>query len=154
QRPQPVAHGVPNYTAVLYRDVWAGVDLRYHNSADGQLEFDFLVAAGADPGMIRVAVSGAEGLGVDGQGNLVLSTAGGQVVQQVPVIYQQTGASQETVSGRYVLLGNDSFGFQVDAYDHTRPLVIDPILYSTYLGGTNHDMAYGIAIDASNAAYV
>ena len=46
-------------------------------------------------------------------------------------------------------------GFRASGYDPTKPLVVDPsIVYSSYLGGSGADYAYGVAVDASGAAYV
>jgi hypothetical protein len=63
----------------------------------GQLEYDFVAAPGADPGAIQLAVQGAEGVALDGEGNLVLHTAGGDVVEQAPVVYQEQGGVRQAV---------------------------------------------------------
>ena len=92
---------------------------------------------------------------LDGQGNLVLHTAGGDVVEHAPVVYQEIGGVRQPVSGQFVLEGDGQVGFAVGAYDHSQPLVIDPVLsYSTYLGGSGDDDGYGIAVDAAGNAYV
>ena len=93
---------------------------------------------------------------LDAAGNLVLQTAGGDVVEQVPVLYQQVGGSRQAVSGGFVIGADGSVGFEVGAYDATQPLVIDPTLsYSTYLGGTNAiTLAQDIAVDSQGSAYV
>jgi hypothetical protein len=147
--------GIPNYAAVAYRGVYAGIDLLYHGNGR-QLEYDFRVAAGADPGQVRLGFAGAEGLSLDGPGDLVLQTAAGAVVEQAPVLYQEGGGgTRQAVSGGYVLEGDGTVGFRVGAYDRSRPLVIDPTLvYSTYLGGSGDDAALGIAVDGSGNAYV
>jgi len=77
------------------------------------------------------------------------------VVQRAPIIYQEIDGARRTISGRYVLEGKTQVGFQVAAYDRTKPLVIDPVLvYSTYLGGTGGESAHGIAVDGTGNAYV
>lgn len=141
---------IPNFGQVTYRGVYPGIDLVYHGN-QGQLEYDFNVAPGADPGAITLAVQGATGMALDGQGDLVLHTAAGDVLEQVPVVYQDSGGVRQAVSGSFVLEGNGQVGFQVGPYDHSRALVIDPTLtYSSYLSGGG----YGIAVDSTGDAYV
>src|SRR5439155_938222 len=92
---------------------------------------------------------------LDAQGNLVLHTAGGDVVEQAPVLYQDTGGARQAVAGSYVLQGSNQVGFAVGAYDRRQALVIDPVLsYSTYLGGLGAESGLGIAVDATGNAYV
>jgi hypothetical protein len=145
---------VPNYGEVEYQNVYPGVNLVYYGN-QGQLEYDFVLAPGADPGAIRLAVQGAQGARLDAQGNLVLHTAGGDVVQHAPVVYQDVGGKRQSVAGRFVLEGNGQVGFQVGAYDRAAPLVIDPVLvYSTYLGGSGNDFSTSITVDSAGNAYI
>ncbi len=146
--------GIPNYGKVVYQDVYAGIDLLYYGN-QGQLEYDFVVAPGVDPGIIAMSVQGAENISLDASGNLVLHTSGGDLVQQAPVIYQEVGGVRQAVAGEFVLEGTNGVGFRVGAYDTSRTLVIDPVLsYSTYLGGSSADSGQAIAVDANGNAYI
>ncbi len=145
---------VPTYARVYYRDIYENVDLAYYGN-HRQLETDFVVAPGADPGVIALAFEGARTLAIDAAGALVLETGGGRVRLQKPAIYQWGHGERHPVAGRYALKRSGAVGFEVGAYDHSAPLVIDPVLvYSTYLGGTGNDTAYGIALDPLGNAYV
>jgi hypothetical protein len=145
---------VANYGRVRYAGVYAGIDLVYYGN-QRNLEYDFVVAPGADPGAIRLNFDGTQGLSLDAAGNLVLHTSGGDLVEHAPVVYQDIGGVRQSVAGSYRLLGQDQVGFTVGAHDATRPLVIDPVLsYSTFLGGSNYDYALSIAVDAAGSAYV
>jgi len=145
---------IANYSKVEYENVYPGINLIYYGNQQ-QLEYDYQLAPDADPSSIRFAVHGAESLSIDAKGNLVLHTAIGDVLEQAPVIYQQLAGTQQPVSGQFVLLGNNEVGFQVGAYDGSKPLVIDPVLsYSTYLGGNHTETGQGIAVDGSGNAYV
>jgi uncharacterized protein (TIGR03437 family) len=144
---------VPRYERVWYRGVYQGIDLIYYGNGR-TLEFDFVVAPGADPGSIRMAYGGADSLRVDGGGNLVIGVAGRQVIQHRPVVYQERNGRRETVDGHYVLDGR-SVKFEVAKYDSARALVIDPSLsFSTYLGGSEDDQPTGITSDSSGNIYV
>jgi hypothetical protein len=145
---------VPHYGRVRFGEVYPGVDLVYHGR-QGRLEYDFVVAPGSDPRSIRVRVEGADATKLDADGNLVLETGAGRVVQQAPFVYQEIDGERRQVTGRYVLTADNEMGFDVGPHDATRPLVIDPVLaYSTYLGGSSADGGTAIAIDDFGSAYV
>jgi hypothetical protein len=146
---------VPTYAKVQYREVYPGIDLVYYGN-QRQLEYDFVVAPGADPNKIVLAFKGADKLEIDAQGELVLHASGGDIRQHKPVIYQDIDGVRHEIAGGYVRKGADRVGFHVAAYDARQPLVIDPVVlsYSTYLGGNSGDSGAAIAVDASGNAYV
>ncbi len=146
---------VPAYARVRFGGVYPGVDLVYYGN-QRQLEYDFVVAPGAEPRTIALGFEGVDRLEVDSAGELVLHTDGGEVRQRRPVAYQETESGERReVAAAYVLKGGREVAFEVGDYDKNSPLVIDPVLvYSTYLGGLNSDSGYGIAVDATGAAYV
>ena len=117
-----------------------------------------MVAPGADPSAIKLHVTGASGLSTDAQGELLIQTGGGTLVQSAPVLTQaaaSAGAAPQTISGGAVLLPGGDVGFRVGAYDTTKPLTIDPVIqYSAYLGGSGSDQAFAVAADGSGDAYV
>lgn len=145
---------VVHYAKVKYRQVYQGVDVVYYGN-QRQIEYDLIVAPGADPKQIALRISGAQGLEIDRAGNLVLHTAGGDLVQHKPVIYQDIAGTRVTIDGRYELTSQHHVSFAIGRYDTTQPLVIDPVLaYATYLGGSNTEIVGDIAVDASGNAYV
>ncbi len=146
---------VTTYARIEYHNVYPGIDLVYRGGSPGQLEYDFIVARGADPRAIELSFTGAERLTVNGDGDLVARTAGGEVFERAPIIYQEVDGKRKIVSGRYVMRGRHSVGFHVASYDPRRPLVIDPVLvYSTYLGGTGSDWGGAVAVDSAGNAYL
>jgi hypothetical protein len=145
---------VPTYGKVRYSGIYRGVDLVYYGR-QGQLEYDLSVAPGADLGRIRLRLEGAREAQLDGEGDLVLEAGDREVRFHRPEAYQIKDGQRHRVAVRYVLRDGNRIEFRAAAYDHRRPLIIDPALtYSTYLGGTGADAAYGIAVDASGSAYV
>lgn len=145
---------VSHFGRVRYEGVYAGIDAVYYG-ADGELEYDFVVAPGADPGEIALDFSGVDALSLDASGNLVLDTGEGAVVQHRPVVYQVVDGVRRLVDGAYRLMDEDTVGFVLGAFDRTLPLTIDPVLtYSTYLGGDAHDKAHAFAIDEAGNTWV
>ena len=149
---------VANYAKVKCQDVYPGVDMVYYGNQDGQLEYDFVVAPGTDPNAIKLEVG--TGLGVPLQiaadGALVVKTGGGEVRFHKPVVYQtESTDNRQSLEGHYTLDSQNHVRFQIEPYDHSKALFIDPVLsYSTYLGGTGPDQGNGIAVDSSGSAYV
>jgi Beta-propeller repeat/Protein of unknown function (DUF1573) len=145
---------VPTYRKVAEQGIYPGIDLVYYG-AQNELEYDFVVAPGARPTAIRLAIQGATSLRVDQRGELVIALPSGDVRMRKPVVYQQAGAEKQIVAANYALDGERGVRFAVGAYDHTRPLIIDPILaYSTSLGGSNIDGANAIAVAPDNTAFI
>jgi hypothetical protein len=146
---------VPHYDRVVYADVYDGVDVAYHGGGGGELEFDVTLAAGVDPGRVRLDYSGARGLRIDRSGALVIDAGGVQVRQPRPVVYQEIGGVRHELPGRYVLHGGHRVGFALDGRDPRATVVIDPVLtYSTYLGGSGVDNPIWSDIDADGNFYV
>ncbi|MDP9404090.1 MAG: SBBP repeat-containing protein [Actinomycetota bacterium] len=146
--------GIPTYGKVAYQGVYPGVDMEYYGSKGG-LEYDFIVKPGSDPRTITLGFDGAQALRIADNGDLVLSTPGGELRQAKPVLYQTVAGRRQAVPGSFVLRPGNQVGFEVGAYDPTTTLVIDPILdYSTFLGGGANDFGWGIAVDKSGRTYL
>ena len=145
--------GIPRFGRVLYRSVYPGIDLAYYGT-ERQLEYDFVVAPGADPGRIAMEVAGHDRASIDAQGDLVLMAEGHEMRQHKPVVYQVHDGRRERVDGRYVLRGS-TVTFALGPYDRSRALVIDPLFgYSTYLGGNKEEDGTGVATDAECNLYM
>ena len=144
---------LPHYGRVEYSGIYPGIDLAYYGAGQ-QLEYDFVVRPQAQPRKIRLEFDGADQLSIDPSGDLVLAVGGSQIRERKPVAYQESEGERRAVEARYVLLGKKQVGFEVGSYDDTMPLVIDPVLvYSTYLGSADNDLAYRVVLDAAGNSY-
>ena len=147
---------IPNYGAVKYDNVYNGIDLRYYGN-QRQLEYDFIVNAGADPNTIRLDFLGGLKTEIAANGDLLLTlNEQGKLVRfRAPVAYQDAEGGRESVACRYFVLANGQVGFELGMYDTSRQLIIDPVLdYGTYLGGTGNDNGNAVAVDTSGNAYI
>ena len=145
---------IPSYARVRYENVYRAIDMVYYGNQN-QLEYDFIIAPGGNPDSIRLGFEGAKELRIVENGDLVIATSGGELIQRRPIIYQELDGLRQEIAGQYVLTGKRQVGFRVGAYDKNKSLVIDPVLtYSTFLGGNGDESGRDIAVDASGNAYV
>ncbi|MEP7336913.1 MAG: hypothetical protein ABI977_04160 [Acidobacteriota bacterium] len=153
---------VPHYAKVKYEAVYAGVDLVYYGN-QRQLEYDFVVAPGADPNKIKLGFIGADDIKLADNGDLVLMAKGSELRQHKPVIYQEVNGQRSPVAGRFVIEGKNRVKFEIGEYDRSKTLVIDPAIFtasytfSTFLGGGSgggNDYGYAVALDSSGNALV
>jgi len=152
--PSKWATDAPNYSSITYKEIYPGIDLKYHG--DGHLmKYDFIVNPGADISQIRIKYDGVENVAVTANGDLEAQTSFGPIHENIPSVYQEIGEGKREIMGRYIILEPGVFGFEVDDYNPSYPLLIDPeLIYSTYLGGNSLDYGYAIAVDASGSAYI
>ncbi|QPJ62145.1 MAG: DUF5011 domain-containing protein [Candidatus Nitronauta litoralis] len=145
---------IPHYEKVHFQEVYPGIDLVYYGN-QGELEYDFIVKPGSDPNEIILEFKGADALSLNEQGDLILNTPSGKVIQRAPLAYQVINDEKKTVASRYALESQNRVTFQVANFDRDHELVIDPILkFSTYLGGGSSDEAYSIAVGPDDDVYV
>jgi YHS domain-containing protein len=153
--PSKWATDVPNYSSITYKNIYPGIDLKYHGNGQG-MKYDFIVNPGADISQIQIKYEGVKNLGVTNQGDLEARTIFGPVYERIPQIYQETDGIKRQISGRYELDGSGIFGFAIDGdYDDDLPLIIDPeLVYSSYFGGSGDEIGYSIAADYGGYLYI
>ncbi|MGA2329674.1 MAG: SBBP repeat-containing protein [Bryobacteraceae bacterium] len=164
--PKKWRSGIPTYGKVNYAQIYPGVDLVFYGN-QRQLEYDFVVAPGADPSRIAWRIEGARA-SVDAEGNLALSAPNGPASFKKPVLYQMDGNKKTSVEGSFAVAGNQ-IRFRLGSYDHSRALIIDPVLsYASYLGGSDTDQigyptgpgigqvgtSQGLALDSAGSVYL
>ncbi|MGA9722301.1 MAG: hypothetical protein WBQ86_07605, partial [Candidatus Binatus sp.] len=143
---------IPTFAKVRYQNVYPGIDLVYYGNPDA-LEYDIVAAPGADTSKIKFAIEGGNRTSLDQQGNLRIETGSGSLTIRSPKIYQELADGTRTPVAGSLTLAKDAktiagiehheAGLRLAAYDHSRPIVIDPevaaaspqIKYSTYYGG-------------------
>jgi gliding motility-associated-like protein len=147
------ASAVPGYAEVRYQQLYPGTNLRFYTH-DQQLEYDFELAPGADAARIKLRYAGQQRLAIV-DGALHVTTSVGSVVEQRPVAYQQLKGQRVPVRCAYALGADHTLAFTFpQGYDHSRPLVIDPVLiYSSYTGSTASNYGYTATYDAQGNLY-
>jgi hypothetical protein len=145
---------VPSFSRVSYKAIYPGVDLVFYGN-QRRLEYDFIVAPGADPKAIHLSLEGARNLRLNSQGDLLVGVSGGDVAFRKPVVYQEFQGQRREVKADYKLGSHHRVSFSVGDYDRNSPLIVDPVLvYSTYLGGEGDDSGQAIAVDSAGNAII
>ncbi len=149
---------LPNYREVVYDDLYDGIDLIYRGGPDG-VKYEFVVLPGSDPTAIRLAYDGVESARIS-EGGIVVSTPLGDITDSAPYSYQEGGREVECL---FAARGGDTLGFNCGARDPSKSLIIDPLVYSTFIGGNDDnkwcsmetgDRGASIATDPAGNAYV
>ncbi len=145
--PKSWRSGLPTFEEVRLGEVWPGVSvaLRAHART---VEKVFTLAPRASARRIRIRVDGANSLRVEPDGALAVGTAGGQIHFAAPLAYQEHGGARRPVPVSYALRGR-TYGFRLGRFDPASPVIIDPVLQATYLGGADADSIAAMAIDPS-----
>ncbi len=145
------ATGCKIYQAVLYKNMYPNIDVRYYTS-NGQLKYDIIVHPGGDISKIALQFNGASGLSLK-KGNLIVSTSLGDVTELSPVSYQTTANSKTNVQVSYALSGN-TVRFRVGAYDKSNTVIIDPqIIFCSFTGSQADNWGYTATYDGQGNFY-
>ena len=145
--------GLGTYSRIVYNDLWPGIDLIYRIS-ESRLKYEFLVAPGADPGVIRLRWNGAESLSLNEDGSLKIATPVRDLTDPSPTTYQTIAGERVVVASAYQLDKNKEVRFSLGRYDRTKPVVIDPVIFQSagYLGGVGN--GFDVALDTQGNIYV
>jgi len=143
---------VRNYGRVIYTGLYPGIDLVF-TTTETDLKYDFIIAPGASPERISYTYEGADRIHIDDSGRLRLTTVSGELVEDAPFSYQEKGGETVEIASRYHVDGT-TLGFHVEDHDPTLPLIIDPLLYSTFVGGEKADHGNAMTLDSEGNVYV
>ncbi len=136
---------LPTYRYVSLGEVWSGIEVKL-KATQKTVEKLFYIKPGADPSKIVVQVDGAKGLKLSKDGEIIIQTGLGELKLSKPIAWQEKDGKKLPVEVSYKLIGKNCYSFEVAKADPSLPVVIDPILQSTYLGGYDRDLATALAI--------
>lgn len=144
------ASSVSLYNEVVVKNVYQGIDMRYYFDK-GSLRYDYVVQPGADPSQIEFKLHGQYKTYLQ-ENNLIFTTRFGEVLITELKTFQHT--DRKEISSHFVRTNNDNWSITVGNYDRSQPLIIDPLIYSTFIGGSGNDFGIDIAIDSNRNAYI
>jgi len=148
--------GIKASKAVVYKNLYDHIDLKLYGVIS-EIEYDFIIRPGGKVSDIKLQYKDVNQVEIDGSGDLLIKTDFGVLKHEKPICFQQINGKRKNVSGRFVLLDENIFGFDVDEYDMNFDLIIDPmvLVYSGYLGGSGNDEnSWAIDVDSQGAVYL
>ncbi|MBA3682726.1 MAG: SBBP repeat-containing protein, partial [Bacteroidetes bacterium] len=147
--PDGVNH-VKSYKNITYKNVYNGIDLHYY-SKNGNLKYDYIVAANTDYKQIQLKIDGAESITINKKGELLIKTPLGTIIEQAPLVKQ----NNKVLKAKW-LVTNTVVSFKIEGIDPKKSFVIDPMirLWGTLYGGTGTDSANATCVDGSDNIYI
>ena len=151
---------VANYEKIRLSSVYDGIDLVYYGTKL-RLKYDFVIQPGNDPSQIVLQYDFGDShngsLSVNTNGELVVSTPVGDIIERKPYCYQMIDGVKKEVQVSYKIIDSEShrYSFDIGEYNEDYPLVIDPeLVFSTFLGGSDDDLPYCIAVNSAGDVFV
>ena len=148
------ASHVGGFRRLKYEELWPGINLTFYENATRRLEYDVLLAPGANPARVALRYDGASSLTLDAAGNLIIKTSVETTTELAPQAFQTSASGErQPVACRYVLRGN-VLTFALGPYDHNRLLTIDPVVqFSTLTGSTADNWGFTATYDQAGNLY-
>lgn len=149
--PSRWASGTRAYKQVYLKELWKGIDLEIL-CQDEALKYNFHLAAGADPGQIKLEYIGADSMYLK-DGELHIKTTLNSIIEQKPIVLQDELMYKAAPGCKYELNGN-ILGFKVKNYSRSAPLIIDPtVIFATYSGSVADNFGFTATYDPQGHAY-
>ena len=142
------------YQEALVKNVYSGIDARYYYDGSS-IRYDYIVHSGGNASEIKLNVQGSKAVSVNTDGELVFNTRFGDVKQTKLFAYQENNGSKQQIACQFEKK-DETISFTLGSYDHSKPLVIDPLIWSTFIGenGSEYNSRSSLILDGSNNAYV
>lgn len=145
------ATNVGLFSEVLGKELYQGINIKYYFD-NNNIRYDLIVSPNADVNQINLSIKGANEIKIDAFGNIAIETSIGIVKMKDLYVYELETKKQITC--KWVLSNNNVLKLEIGKYDKSKTLIIDPLVYSTYLGGTVNDISRGIKVDKYGRAYI
>ena len=141
------------FNDITIEDIYDGIDIQYY-FADGFIRYDYHIKPGADVNQIRMQIQGDEGITVNNRGELVIMTSLGELKHGDLYVYQFEDGIEKEVDCKFKIFENGDIGFNVGKHNPAEKLIIDPIVYSTLLGGSSYDTGMSVVVDENGSAFI
>ena len=144
---------IPTCAAVKYKDLYNHIDLKVYGRK-GQIEYDWIIKPGGLVSDIHFEYRDAAGTDLDSEGNLVVQTEFGEFIHAHPIAFQKIGGEKKEIFAAFKRKSGNIFVIETGSYDSDQDLIIDPLIFSTYIGGNKDDYGKVVTTDSKGAVYV
>ncbi|KAA3602783.1 MAG: T9SS C-terminal target domain-containing protein [Calditrichaeota bacterium] len=142
------------FAKVVYSEIYNGTDLFYYFNENQKLKYDFVIKPGYEPSQILLSYNGASSLALSENGDLVVNSTIGKIIEQKPYTFQFVDGERVEIESSFKILNHNTFSFQIGKYNQSKTLYIDPVVeFSTFLGGLEDERGFGVKIDQSGEPY-
>lgn len=145
--------GAPAYVTVVYEQLYPRVDLVV-SGARSAVKTEFHVKAGGRPADIALRYEGIGSLWINDRGELEIRTGDAVLREDTPFSYQVVDGARIPVRTEYIIEPPHTVRFKVAEYREDLELIIDPLLSSSYLGGSAEDYGFAVGTDANGNIYL
>lgn len=143
--------GARSYGTISYQNLWDGIDLQYRLTSKGP-KYEFKLKPGSDPDIIRIGVKGHRGLTVHGSGLEITLSDDISVMDTGLIAYYEDDLERLPIS--FTKIDRSTYGFSIGEFDGSRTVIIDPLLKSTFLGGSGGENPHAIRMDENGDVYI
>lgn len=146
------ASNVAVHEQVILEEIYPKIDFRF--SGGGQMKYDFLVEPGGNPMRIKLQYTGQNDMRLTDEGNLIIETVAGEMMEEAPYAYQLVNNELVEVACHFKLKdGQVSFAFP-EGFNKKHQLIIDPILsFASYTGSTANNFGSTATFDNDGFLY-
>lgn len=132
--------------------IYPNINARYYFD-NGQLRYDYIVNPNGKVSDIKINLSGSDKVEINRKGELCYSTRFGTIVHSGLFVYQNTMEGKKEVKSKFIINENSQISFEIDEYDKSLPLIVDPLVYSTYVGAGQLDYNWSMVLDGNNVVF-
>ncbi len=140
-----------NCYEVLYPEIWDGIDVVFKLD-NGEVKYDIIVSPGSDIFQIGFEINGCDSISTNSDNELLIKSEYRTIIDRIPIAYYEDNG--EEIDIKYNIISNNQFGYELPDYDKDRKIVIDPLVYSTYLGGSDEDFSMDMDADQNGCMYL
>ncbi len=144
---------IEQFKEIIIKNTYNNIDTRYYFD-EGNIRYDYIIKPGASPADIKIKLVGSNKININEDGELVFNTRFGDVKQAKLYTYQMIDGRKVTVTCKFKQLANGNVSFDAGSYDKKVPLVVDPVIFSRFIGGSSSEYGLALAVDASGNCYI
>lgn len=130
-------YGIKEYKEIYIRNIYQGIDTKLYFE-NGSPRYDFILAPNANPNQISIRLNGQENLSINDFNEVTIATSLGEVKHSKLFSYQNSENIKDVIKCNFKL-SNGDITFNLGNYDKSKTLIIDPIVVSSFIGGSSID---------------